>query len=125
MDYYDYWDGCICSSVAVGGNAPHVNSRVSDRMHLHIPVCMHETWEHPAELVRNTSSSRHVKSDTGPLLVVWTGSWPLSKYVITMEVNFSAVEANYSLIKNSLKPLIRNKKNVMSDEVKVHKVVYF
>ena len=44
---------------------------------------------------------------------------PPSKYVITMEV-FSAVKGFYlptgSFIKNSLKPLIKNKKNV-SDEV--------
>ena len=38
---------------------------VSDRMHLRI--CMRK---HLPELVRNTSSSHHVKSDTGPLLVV-------------------------------------------------------
>ena len=44
---------------------------------------------------RNTSSFHHVKSDSGPLLVVWTGSWPPSKYVLTMEVNCSAVKGFY------------------------------
>ena len=34
--------------------------------------CMRKTWEHPPKLVRNTSSSPHVKADTGAFLVVWT-----------------------------------------------------
>ena len=45
--------------------------RVSDRLH-NLRACMHETWEHPPELVRNTSRSHRVKSDTGALLVVST-----------------------------------------------------
>ena len=44
--------------------------QVSDRLHL--STCMRETWEHLLELVRNMSSSHHVESDTGALLVVLT-----------------------------------------------------
>ena len=42
------------------------SKRVSDRLHL--SACMSDTWEPPPEL----SSSRHVRSDTAALLVVWT-----------------------------------------------------
>ena len=51
-----------------GAPSPWISRRVSDRLRL--SAGGRETREHLPDLVRNTPSSHHVKTDTGALLVV-------------------------------------------------------